>query len=352
MQLTEHYIRRLLFDYDCVILPGFGGFIMHSQPAVIHPMRHRFYPPARIVSFNSLLKSDDGLLINAISAGEKISFESARAEVEKYVRTCHSTLKNSKTVNIGMVGNISSDSSGILNFEPDLSQNFLPISFGLGTFIVSPIKRLESMKRLEKKLVNRIPAAKHEPIPRPVKATILFALPLAAFLLWGIIFPQDVRDVYSTASNLVTELFSKPAADVIITAGSKITTFEVREEINPAAGIASSNTNTLNPEPANPEPVRVSLPDSDPNNLFFKILEPNNGMQKYYIIGGAFLNIENARKFVRELTVKGFMPEIPGTTHSGQYRVSYRSFINKPEALFTLDSIRRQENPSAWILKY
>ena len=358
MQIIEHYIRRLLFEYDCVILPGFGGFIMHRQTAFIHPVRHRFYPPARTVSFNSLLNSDDGLLINAISSGEKISFESAKEEVEKYVRICQSGLKNGETVNIGMVGKISSVNQGILNFEPDLSQNYLHASYGLSTFIVAPVKRLENMKRLEKKLVNRIPDNIHEPVPRPVKTTLLLALPLAAFLLWGIISPQRMREVYSSASSLVTGLFPGQAVNVTITPGSDVTATEKTEEVNIKEEVkikeegVKPGSEIMDPAPARPETIQASHPVADRNNISFEILQPDPVIQKYYIIGGAFLNIENAKQFVRELTVKGFIPEIPGTTRSGQYRVSYRSFIDKPEALSTLDSIRRQENPSAWIFKY
>ena len=35
----ESYIVQLLFDHQCVILPGLGGFVVNQQSAVIDPIK-------------------------------------------------------------------------------------------------------------------------------------------------------------------------------------------------------------------------------------------------------------------------------------------------------------------------
>ncbi|MEC8853074.1 MAG: SPOR domain-containing protein, partial [Bacteroidota bacterium] len=34
----EHYISDLLYLHDCVIIPGFGGFVGNKKSAFIHPV--------------------------------------------------------------------------------------------------------------------------------------------------------------------------------------------------------------------------------------------------------------------------------------------------------------------------
>ena len=58
-------ISHLLHLNDCVILPDFGAFILKSKSAYIK--NNEFCPPSKYVSFNSMLKDNDGLLAKFIS---------------------------------------------------------------------------------------------------------------------------------------------------------------------------------------------------------------------------------------------------------------------------------------------
>ena len=84
MRIAE-YISKLLYQNDCVIIPGMGGFVTNYTSAKIHPINHTFYPPSKSILFNAKLLNDDGLLINAISIGEKISYSEAKNEVAFFV---------------------------------------------------------------------------------------------------------------------------------------------------------------------------------------------------------------------------------------------------------------------------
>ncbi len=61
------FIRELLFGHDCVIVPGFGGFIGNYTPARIDKRTGTFYPPVKQISFNRNLNHNDGLLVGKIS---------------------------------------------------------------------------------------------------------------------------------------------------------------------------------------------------------------------------------------------------------------------------------------------
>mgnify|MGYP003287733752 CR=1 FL=1 len=62
MKNLARHIELLLRDNDCVILPGFGGFIAHTVPAYYASEEHLYYPPTRNISFNASITMNDGLL--------------------------------------------------------------------------------------------------------------------------------------------------------------------------------------------------------------------------------------------------------------------------------------------------
>jgi hypothetical protein len=81
MDITA-FIRELLFSHDCVIVPGFGGFIGNYNPARIDKSTSTFYPPVKQISFNRNLNHNDGLLVGRVSGFSKVSYGDARNIVE------------------------------------------------------------------------------------------------------------------------------------------------------------------------------------------------------------------------------------------------------------------------------
>ena len=72
--IIAKYISDLLYRYDCVIVPDFGGFVANRIGAKVNNFTHTFSPPSKQLTFNSLLKHNDGLLANYIASSENISF--------------------------------------------------------------------------------------------------------------------------------------------------------------------------------------------------------------------------------------------------------------------------------------
>ena len=51
IELAQH-IETLLLENDCVIVPGFGGFVAHYSPATRVKEENIFLPPTRTIGFN------------------------------------------------------------------------------------------------------------------------------------------------------------------------------------------------------------------------------------------------------------------------------------------------------------
>jgi len=98
------FISQLLYDNDCVIIPGFGGFVAHYTPAKIHPVNHSFHPPSKNILFNSKLIRDDGLLIDYISEKQNISYSGAKARVEEFAEETIKNLANGEVFRFKNIG--------------------------------------------------------------------------------------------------------------------------------------------------------------------------------------------------------------------------------------------------------
>lgn len=76
IELAKH-IEVLLLDNDCVIVPGFGGFVTHYIPATRIAEENLFLPPTRIIGFNPSLTMNDGLLAQSYASVYDTTFPDA-----------------------------------------------------------------------------------------------------------------------------------------------------------------------------------------------------------------------------------------------------------------------------------
>lgn len=133
MTINEHIIN-LLYSYDCVIIPGFGGFVARYFPAEIQEGTYMFRPPSKRISFNARLKENDGLVAHYISQKEGISYQEALQMLEITVRSWNRILESGNKIILEGIGKIYTDSEGNLQFTPALEANFLTSSYGFSMF--------------------------------------------------------------------------------------------------------------------------------------------------------------------------------------------------------------------------
>ena len=137
----DQYIAPLLYRYQCVTVPGLGAFLTEMQSAQFNENSNVFFPPKKLISFNSYLKNNDGLLANHIAQKEKIGYEVAVQNIEKEVATWKNILQSKQQIELHNIGILVLNAEGNLVFEASNQVNFLTDSFGLSSFVSPFIKR-------------------------------------------------------------------------------------------------------------------------------------------------------------------------------------------------------------------
>ncbi|MBC7920702.1 MAG: HU-CCDC81 and SPOR domain-containing protein [Ferruginibacter sp.] len=139
--MKANYIKELLFEQDCVVIPEFGGFIANYVSAEIHSIRHTFTPPSKSIAFNEMLRLNDGLLASYASRKEGISREEALVNIRNFTRELREEIKQKNKYRLEEVGTLFLNHEQKLQFEPDNRVNFLNDSFGLPELLYKPVER-------------------------------------------------------------------------------------------------------------------------------------------------------------------------------------------------------------------
>ena len=330
------YIPELLYRHDCVIIPGFGGFIGNYSPAMINPVYHTFYPPFKSLLFNIHLKQNDGLLASCISQSEQIPYEHAMELIRIMLEDWNRELENEQELVIEKVGKIIKESEGIFQFEQDPAVNYLPDAFGLTTLVSPAIRRPGMQDKLEKKLNHYIhaPSEKSRKLTRTLKWAAMIALPvgLAAYLSI-----TNIDQIRSFHENYTGFLFSSSAPvekKAVISAKILVPS---KKSVIPEQKIAAVQT-----IPG----VQVTTVIKTRAN---EISDPST-RKPFAIIVGAFRFRENADNLFIKLKQEGYDAGIYDTTISGLFRVSVGTFMSREEAIGYLMTVRSNNYSSAWLL--
>tara|TARA_B100000963_G_C22607459_1_gene663283 strand:+ start:330 stop:1652 length:1323 start_codon:yes stop_codon:yes gene_type:complete len=145
----SYYIFSLLKHNDCVIITGFGGFILNEKSAFYNELTKTAHPPSKVISFNQRLTQNDGLLANYIAKCENISYNEACVEILKYSRKLKLELSRNKSISLPNIGDFYLNEFEKIEFKANNEFNFNKDSFGLRTFQINKIKR-KSNKKLNK----------------------------------------------------------------------------------------------------------------------------------------------------------------------------------------------------------
>ena len=282
------YINDLLYRYDCVIVPNFGGFITNRIGAKVNPFTNNFYPPTKQISFNAHLKQNDGLLVNYIASVENISFEKAIIKINEAVCSWEETLKNKQVV-FDNIGNISLNENSQLIFEPKKNHNFLTNSFGLS--VVSS------------------PKINNKEIPNKSIIPVFVKYAAAAVILLGLAY-----NVYDTGQEKKQLDFYSNQEKVL------------EKKIQTATFVIS-----------NPLPT-------------IELNVTKRSSKAFHVVAGAFQFPENAKRKVSQLKKKGFNAKILGVNKWGLTQVSFDSFYSRKKAYSILATIKKDVSKDAWIL--
>lgn len=161
------YIGDLIFDYECVVIPGLGGFISTEESASINATTNQFSPPYKQIRFNIHLKANDGLLVNYVSKNEGLSYKSGKQKVDKFALLCHKALKDGKRINFNKIGYLFLDANENIVFKQEKTINYNADSFGLSSFVSPAIRR----PNVEEKIKEAFSVKKEDSGKTPTKSS-------------------------------------------------------------------------------------------------------------------------------------------------------------------------------------
>ncbi len=185
--ILANSINDLLYRYNCVIIPDFGGFITNKIGASKHETADTFYPPAKQITFNSHLKINDGLLTNYIASSENISFEKAANLVALCVVKWKKEIETNP-IQIGAIGVLNLNENGQIIFAPNTNVNYLVASFGLSSVVSEPIN---SNKGQIKAFIPIIKKEDKKGIPTFIKYAATAAILLTLSFVGANLYQQD-----------------------------------------------------------------------------------------------------------------------------------------------------------------
>lgn len=133
IELAKH-IEFLLLENDCVILPGFGGFVAHYTEATYEAKNQLFMPPMRTIGFNPLLRLNDGLLTQSVMEVYGTNYGDALKMVTRWVNQLKKQLYEEGSVELSNVGQLRMSIRGTMDFVPFNSRLTTSWLYGLGSF--------------------------------------------------------------------------------------------------------------------------------------------------------------------------------------------------------------------------
>ena len=356
----EFYIGTLLYQHDCVVIPGFGGFIANYASAYIHPVQNTFIPPSRQIMFNASLLHNDGLLATNISSEEGISYTDALNRISAEVFAIHAALNAGNAVVLDGFGSLRTNHEHNVVFTPTSTNNYLEDAYGLPTFVSPAIRRTgyQSNQDVNGKGsgILRLPVA--------VRRIAAIAVPLIAIGMWSLfhtdqishfssnyssIFPTEILPSFEGNSVKKSISFSTPTTtptnDNVSVNRSQLLWADNKEAVakveplmlisNPAITAPAITDLKTEAKISTPQPTPIELKEKD----------------HFFVISGAFKSKENAEHRIGQLKAQNFDASLAGQNKSGLYLVSVASCDDANLAEVKKKEILKKGIEAAWILK-
>lgn len=317
MVLTR-YIQELLYQYECVTIPHFGAFLTRPLMAKVSDGGN-FYPPRKEVTFNQLLKTNDGILAHYVAQKEGLTYENALRLIEKEVSSWKKRLKT-QTLRFPGVGEI------LLNFDKKIT--FIPwgkVNFDTSSFGLTHFKRKLSNNTIIQPKISSLMKNNNDDLMFTPEKEKTKKSPMLRYAAIGIIGIALLASSYYFGDQYVTEqrLVAQQKAQQQIEKNVQEATFDLGTLSEIEVSVVS-------------KPVQEATP-----------LDENY----YSVIAGSFRSIENAEKKVETLNEEGYTAALAQSSPDGLYRAAYGRFTSKKEAINLLYYIKYTLKEDAWYLE-
>ncbi len=323
-------IERLLYFYECVTIPNFGSFIVTNSKAKVDFQKGRFISPRRKVSFNILIKQNDGILAKAISLNQKVSYGNALKIIDEKIKLWSEKIKID-TLIFKNIGEFYLNNENKIRFHAYNSKNFSLDFYGLEDFNRLPLSDSESkiatIKEINTKKITMDNDKKEnlafEPESKNLEKKGRFKLvaiitSLLILTVCGYYFGNEYIQNERIKS---TEIAQRKIKDNVQKA-----TFDI-------GSISSLELD-----------VKANIETVEDKTVF---VEKGDF---YSIIAGSFRDERNAEKLLNKLRSEGFDASFAKNSPSGLFRVAYGRLKTKREAYQLLNFIKFTLELDAWYL--
>tara|TARA_B100001250_G_scaffold354894_1_gene329039 strand:- start:799 stop:1767 length:969 start_codon:yes stop_codon:yes gene_type:complete len=318
----KSYINDLLYQYECITIPEFGSFLTRKIPAKIS-FDGNFSPPKKEISFNSLLKTNDGILAKYIAQKTNSNYESILNLINKKTIKWIEKLKK-ESINFPGIGEMKLNNHGKIEFLPSNEINFNKDSFGLYSFKKDPLIKITYHNKNNLKMEN---TNNDDLLFTPEKKNNKRKMGYLKYSAIGLLTIALFGSIYFFTNNYLTN--------------------QKLNEIEIAQKKIKSNVQKATFDIGKLSKVELNLNSNKTDN--FSSVNPN---QNYYsIIAGSFRSIKNAENKLNLLIKEGYKAEMARKSSEGFHRVAYGRFSSKKKAINLLIFVKYTLQEDAWYLE-
>lgn len=319
-------IQQLLLTHNCVIIPNFGAFIGNYNPAEIHLMESKIFPPNKMIAFNRSLQNNDGILINTVSRHFSVSYHEAEILVADFVKQCNVSLAQNKSFILNDIGRLVADNENNIQFQPYFSKNYLLDSFGLPVMNLQPVQRLKDAESVIKENYQRIlhPELVEDAVT-PKRKPSLFSYWISAVLAIVFIVFTVIVNLQRSSRNVDQASFI-PVLSQTSSSVPLQQPIQIVEDTVIAEEIMKIDT------------VSTAIVETNLNNL---------STENTYVVVGAFFTVTRAEKLKEEVEKKGFSVSIIKDSSEKLFHTAIK--LDNTESDTVLQKIKTDINPQAWV---
>ncbi|WP_338877102.1 SPOR domain-containing protein [Spirosoma sp. SC4-14] len=373
MASVNDYLKKLLYQYDCVVVPELGAFLTHYQPASFTETSGLYLPPRKRVAFNEALRLDDGILSNYIMLHEPVTREGAQRHISQFVGELRQQVDYTGRFELDGIGTFTRNEEGRLQFDPSLRHNFFGEAYGMSAISAQLVDRLAkpepAIEAVPITAVGPVLVREEDTVIEPLRPSRSYWRVAATMLLIGSLGLFSYSSVVQPGQSLQSSL--DPSNLFRIPASFFEGMAQVFEADKPAPSPAATPVRVIPasekpaPQPiqpavvASPEPIVEKAPETVPvakPQVVAPVAEakPARLTPYYTVIAGSFSSKQNALRFRRQLKKAGYTDAyviIP--SQSGQlYKVAAAGSAIREEAVARMTAVGAVAGTEPWIYKH
>ncbi len=331
----DRHIEILLLSNDCVIVPGFGGFVTHHVCAHLDEDDRTMLPPKTMVGFNQQLTMNDSLLVQSYVETYDYSYPEALRIVNEEVDQLRSMIHDYGHFDIHSVGRLTVNRNGNYEFEPASTGILSPRLYGLSGVATTDSKAFISLKEADedRRIAHyngyseggndrdfiRISTAA---LRRGMVACIVILLLMAVPLMNRTV--NTGRLMSGIDTSLITDLMSR-GDNPTETAASKATCSA------PAAEIAQTEGTVTEEQPSTAADTKEVVADVNTVQETPQEQTLTETKKMFTVVLAARISQKNAEIYVAELQKRG-MAKARVIGEGNGRKVVYGAFDNREEA--------------------